>query len=140
MGAFSGCSSLVNVIIPETVKEIQPSSFSGCLSLKYIQFEGSEIKVSESMIQSKNHLGFPSAYHSHCETMGSSITEMIHRDVDIETLEVIKIIVPPSTKEKFTFNPVFSTWEYNQMQRRFQITESDENSKCLNDRSVKNGN
>lgn len=128
MGAFSGCSSLVNMIIPETVKEIQPSSFSGCLSLKSIQFEGSEIKVSESMIQSKNHLGFPSAYHSHCVTMGSSITEMIHRDVDIETLEVIKIIVPPSTKEKFTFNPVFSTWEYNQMQRRFQIIESDENS------------
>lgn len=127
-GAFSGCWSLIKMIIPKTVKEIQSSSFSGCLSLKHIQIKGSATKASESMIQSKNSIGFPSAYHSHSTLPGSIITEMLPQKVDVESLEVITVIVPPSAKGNYTFNPVFSTWEYNQMQRRFQIIESDENS------------
>lgn len=127
-GAFCGCSKLSRVIIPEFVKEVQPSSFARCWALKTIQFMGTETKASESIIQSKGYAGFPTAYHSHCVTMGSRITEMINGEVDVDSLEVITIIVPSSSKCNYTFNPVFSKWEYNQMQRRFEIIENDENS------------
>lgn len=126
IGAFSGCSNLLRVIIPESVLEIQSSSFCNCFSLNSIKFKGAQTNASDSIIHQKDYNKFPSKYHSHCVTMGSTITEMIHRDVDINSLKVITIIVPSSSKNNYIFNPVFSTWEYNPMQRRFQVIESDE--------------
>jgi len=125
-GAFSGCSSLSKVIIPESVKEIQPSAFAGCLSLKTIQFKGFETKASETIIQGNSFSELPSAYHSHCVTMGSRITELIEREVDVDSLEAITIIVPSLAKDKYTFDPVFNTLNSDSMQRRFQVIESDE--------------
>lgn len=127
-GAFCGCSNLLSVTIPESVKEIQPSSFSDCLSLKSIEFKGSKTNASDSIIHNLDYNIFPSAYHSHCVTMGSLITEEDQEDVDIESLKEITIIVPPSAKSNYTFNPVFSTTCDNPMQRRFQVIENDENS------------
>lgn len=125
-GAFCGCSSLSKIIIPESVKEIQPSAFAGCLSLKTIQFKGTETKASETIIQSKSFSGLPSEYNSHYIYMGSRIEELIPREVDVDSLEVITIKVPTLAKDKYTFNPVFDTLVYNPMQRRFQVIENDE--------------
>lgn len=128
-GAFCECSNLLRIIIPESVKEIQPSSFYHCMSLKSIVFKGSKTKVSESIINRIGYNNFPIAYHSHCVLMGSRILESIHREVDIDSLEVITVTVPLSAKDNYKFNPVYSTSDDNRnpMYRRFQIIESDEN-------------
>lgn len=128
-GAFCECSNLLRIIIPESVKEIQPSSFYHCMSLKSIVFKGSKTKVSESIINRIGYNNFPIAYHSHCVLMGSGILESIHREVDIDSLEVITVTVPLSAKDNYKFNPVYSTSDDNRnpMYRRFQIIESDEN-------------
>lgn len=129
-GAFCECSNLLRIIIPESVKEIQSSSFYHCMSLKSIVFKGSKTKVSESIINRIGYNNFPIAYHSHCELMGSTKFDSIHREVDIDSLEVITVTVPFSAKDNYKFNPVYSTWDdnLNPMYRRFQIIESDE--KC----------
>lgn len=120
-GAFLDCSNLLKIIIPESVKEIQPSSFFGCLSLKSVQFKGSKTKASESIIRRKDYNGFPSADDSRVIFMGSADLNIGVEDV--EPLEVITIIVPISAKDNYIFNPVFC----DDMARRFQIIESDEN-------------
>lgn len=130
MCAFSGCSSLKKVIIPKNVREIQPSSFSGCLSLKSIRFIGSNTKASETIIESKGFDKFPEMYDSHCALMGSTKldSDLEPVEVDVESLDVITIIVPKSANNNYKFNPVFSHWDHNQMQRRFLIIENDDNS------------
>lgn len=128
-GAFYGCSSLSKATIPESVKEVQPSSFYGCLTLKTIQFKGSNTKASESVIHHLSFNGFPSGYRSHRKLMGT-VEESFYHEVDVESLDVITIIVPHSAKCNYTFNPVYSkysSFEGKDMQRRFQIVESDEN-------------
>lgn len=44
VGAFSGCSSLVDISIADSVEDIQPDAFDGCTSLKYIKLP-SNLKV-----------------------------------------------------------------------------------------------
>ncbi len=129
-GAFLGCLNLLKIIIPESVKEIQPSSFYDCLSLKTIQFNGPNTKASESIIHSQSFDEFPSIYWPK-GLRGSSICDVFFREVNVESLDVITIIVPHSAKGNYTFNPVYSeytSFEGNDMQRRFQIVESNESS------------
>lgn len=52
-GTFSGCSSLTNVWIPDSIKEIQSSAFEGCLNLVRTEYNGTasqwdEITIGES--------------------------------------------------------------------------------------------
>ena len=129
VGAFYGCSNLSKIIIPQYVKEVQPSSFYGCLSLKTIHFKGTQTQASESIIWPISFNDFPSEYWSHSMLMGSTITESYYQEVDVESLDVITIVIPNSAKGNYTFNPVYpkNILEEVDMQRRFQIVESDEN-------------
>lgn len=129
VGAFYGCENLAEISIPKSVKEVQRSSFAGCFALKCILFEGRETKASESIIIQKKYNGLPSAYRSHKMTIGSIITEnLTYNKSDVESLEFIKVIVPPSSKNNYTFNPVFSVSDFYAMERRFKVIEHNENS------------
>lgn len=125
-GAFCDCSELLELTIPDSVKVIQPSSFAGCFSLKSIRFRGFETKVSESIIEGEKFNKFPDMYDSHNMAMGSCLEEF-EETIDWSNVrkygkeeKIITIIVPPSSRDHYTFKPVFSG-------RRFQIIESDEN-------------
>lgn len=51
--AFSGCSSLVDISIADSVEDIQPGVFGGCISLKYIKLPNS-LKVLKSGVLNGN--------------------------------------------------------------------------------------
>ena len=47
--AFSGCSALKKLIIPDTIKTIYASAFSGCLQLTDVIFEGINVVLKENV-------------------------------------------------------------------------------------------
>ena len=47
--AFSGCSALKKLIIPNTIETIYASAFSGCLQLTDVIFEGTDVVLKENV-------------------------------------------------------------------------------------------
>lgn len=127
-GTFYGCKKLRNVSIPKSVQEVNSAAFGECVSLERIELKGSATKASESIIEYKGYEHLPSAYHSHCRLPGCC-TDLIEweSEPEVESFKCITIIVPKSTKNKYTFKPVYHH-ERNQreMDRRFKIIENDE--------------
>lgn len=94
-----------------------------------IELKGSATNISESIIEYRDYEHFPSAYHSHHMLMGSCIGECdLNYKPNIESFKCITVVVPKSTKHKYTFKPVYHLdWEKRGMDRRFEIIENDEN-------------
>lgn len=61
--------------------------------------------------------------------MGSTISEFdLNYKPNVESFKCITIVVPKSTKYKYTFKPVYHLdLEKREMNRRFEIIENDEN-------------
>lgn len=128
IGSFWGCRNLRSISIPKSVYEIKSAAFGRCVSLERIEFKGLSTNTSESIFEYQDSDLFPSAYHSHCTTMGSFIEELdLNYKPDVESFKCITIVVPKSTKNKYTFNPIHHCqWNQREMDRRFNIIENDE--------------
>lgn len=129
-GSFYGCKKLCGISIPKSVQEVNSGAFCKCVSLEMIELKGSATNVSESIIEYIDYEHFPSAYHSHCMTMGCITGEIgdWNYEPNIESFKCITIVVPKSTKNKYTFKPVYHLeWDQREMDRRFKIIENDEN-------------
>lgn len=128
-GAFYGCNNLCTISIPKTVRDVNNAAFCRCVSLERIELKGSATNISESIIEYRDYEHFPSAYHSHHMLMGSCIGECdLNYKPNIESFKCITVVVPKSTKHKYTFKPVYHLdWEKRGMDRRFEIIENDEN-------------
>lgn len=128
IGSFWGCRNLRGISIPKSVHEIKSAAFGRCVSLERIEFKGLSTNASESIFEYQDSALFPSAYHSHCMTMGSFIEDLdLNYTPDIESFKCITIVVPKSTKNKYTFNPIHHLqWSQREMDRRFRIIENDE--------------
>lgn len=128
-GSFYGCKKLCGISIPKSVQEINSAAFGRCVSLERIELKGSATNVSESIIEYKDYEHLPSAYHSHCMTMGSCIDDLDwNYKLNVESFKCITIVVPKSTKNKYTFKSVYHLeWNQREMDRRFKIIENDEN-------------
>lgn len=128
-GAFYGCNNLCTISIPKTVRDVNNAAFCRCVSLERIELKGSATNISESIIEYRDYEHFPSAYHSHHMLMGSCIGECdLNYKPNIESFKCITVVVPKSTKHKYTFKPVYHLdWEKLGMDRRFEIIENDEN-------------
>ena len=128
-GSFYGCKKLCGISIPKSVQEVNSAAFCRCVSLETIELKGLATKASESIIEYKDYEHFPSAYHSHCITMGSCIDELDwNYKPDVESFKCITIVVPNSTKNKYIFKPVYHLkWNQREMDRKFKIIENDEN-------------
>lgn len=128
-GAFYGCNNLCTISIPKTVRDVNSAAFCRCVSLERIELKGSATNISESIIEYRDYEHFPSAYHSHHMLMGSCIGECdLNYKPNVESFKCITVVVPKSTKHKYTFKPVYHLdWEKREMDRRFEITENDEN-------------
>ena len=127
-GSFYGCTKLYGVSIPKSVQKVNRGAFGRCVSLEKIELKGLSTNVSESIFEYQDSELFPSAYHSHSATMGC-FTEVIDLDYtpDVESFKCITIVVPKSTKNKYTFKPIqHLNWSHDEMDRRFQILENDE--------------
>lgn len=129
VGAFYGCKNLRNISIPKTVQDVNSAAFCGCVSLERIELKGTATNISESIIEYIYYEHFPSAYHSHHILMGSTISEFdLNYKPNVESFKCITIVVPKSTKYKYTFKPVYHLdLEKREMNRRFEIIENDEN-------------
>ena len=128
IGSFWGCRNLRSISIPKSVHEIKSAAFGRCVSLERIEFKGLSTNASESIFEYQDSDLFPSAYHSHCTTMGSFIEELdLNYKPDVESFKCITIVVPKSTKNKYTFKPIHHRqWSQREMDRRFNIIEYDE--------------
>lgn len=128
IGSFWGCRNLRGISIPKSVHEIKSAAFGRCVSLERIEFKGLSTNASESIFEYQDSALFPSAYHSHCMTMGSFIEDIdLNYTPDIESFKCITIVVPKSTKNKYTFKPIHHLqWSQREMDRRFRIIENDE--------------
>lgn len=128
IGSFWGCRNLRSISIPKSVHEIKSAAFGRCVSLERIEFNGLSTNASESIFEYQDSDLFPSAYHSHCMTMGSFIEELdLNYKPDVESFKCITIVVPKSTKNKYTFKPITHlSWSEREMDRRFKIIENDE--------------
>lgn len=127
-GSFYGCKKLCGISIPKSVQEVHSAAFGECVSLERIEFKGLATKVSESIIEYLDYEHFPSAY-SHSALMGSflPLIEGETYEPNVESFKCITIVVPKSTKNKYTFKPVYLEWKQREMDRRFRIIENDEN-------------
>ncbi len=127
-GAFYGCRKLCGISIPESVKEVNSAAFGECVSLEKIVLKGLATNVSESIIEYKDYEHFPSAYHSNSALMGSfmPLIEDVNYEPNVESFKCITVVVPKSTKNKYTFKPYYLEWNKREMDRRFQILENDE--------------
>lgn len=127
-GAFWGCKNLRSISIPKSVHEIESAAFGKCFSLESIELKGLSTNASEAIFEYKDSELFPSAYHSHCMTMGSFIEELdLNYTPNVESFKCITIVVPKSTKNKYSFKPIHHReWSQREMDRRFQIIENDE--------------
>lgn len=128
-GAFYGCKNLRNISIPKTVQNVNSAAFCKCVSLERIELKGTMTNISESIIEYRYYEHFPSAYHSHHILMGSTISDFdLNYKPNVESFKCITIVVPKSTKHKYTFKPVYHLdLEKREMNRRFEIIENDEN-------------
>ena len=63
LGAFEGCSSLTNVVIPSSVTSIGTRAFSGCSSLTNIYYGGTAEQWNEISIGSSNSLDDATCYY-----------------------------------------------------------------------------
>lgn len=136
-GSFYGCSKLCNISIPKSVQKVNSSAFGRCVSLERIELKGIATNISESIIAYDDYdtlpSGYHSSYHSYNVPMGSTTDELIVDSNNIpdeelfeESLKCIKIVVPKSAKNKYAFNSVrHSKWEHHEMDRRFEIIETD---------------
>lgn len=129
-GAFYGCKNLRNISIPKTVQDVNSATFCECVSLERIELKGTATNISESIIEYRYYEHFPSAYHSHHILVGSTISDFdLNYKPNVESFKCITIVVPKSTKHKYTFKPVYHLdWEKREMDRKFEIIEDDENS------------
>lgn len=130
-GSFYGCRNLRSLSIPKSVQEVNSAAFSRCVSLERIEFKGSATNVTESIIADNDYGLFPSGYHSHYMTIGSVTEELPlykpEEELFEESLKCITIVVPKSTKDKYTFKTVrHINWNQHDMDRRFKIVENDE--------------
>ncbi len=128
-GSFYGCTKLCDISIPKSVQEVHSAAFGKCVSLEKIEFKGLATNVSESIIEYIDYEYFPSAYHSHSALIGAMpLIEDWDYEPNVETFKCITIIVPKSTKNKYTFKPIYHfEWNQREMDRRFKIIENDEN-------------
>ncbi len=128
IGSFWGCRNLRGISIPKSVHEIKSAAFGRCVSLERIEFKGLSTNTSESIFEYQDSALFPSAYHSHCMTMGSFIEELdLNYTPDVESFKCITIVVPKSTKNKYTFKPIHHLkWSQREMDRKFRIIENNE--------------
>lgn len=128
-GSFYGCTKLCGISIPKSVQVVHSAAFGECVSLERIEFKGLATKVSESIIEYLDYEHFPSTYHSHSALMGSflPLIEGGTYEPNVESFKCITIVVPKSTKNKYTFKPVYLEWKQREMDRRFRIIENDEN-------------
>ncbi len=128
-GSFYGCEKLCGISIPKSVQEVNSGAFCRCVSLEMIELKGLATNVSESIIEYIDYEHFPSAYHSH--RIKGSITRDIgdwNYEPNAESVKCITIVVPKSTKNKYTFKPVYHLeLDEREMDRRFKIIENDEN-------------
>ena len=130
-GSFYGCEKLCDISIPKSVQEVKSAALGRCVSLERIELKGAATNISESIIEYKDYEHFPSAYHSHCMLMGCCTSDISDYDYEpnIESFKCITVVVPKSTKNKYTFKPVYHFERYQrEMDRRFEIIENDENS------------
>ena len=128
-GSFYGCRQLCGISIPKSVQEINNAAFGKCVSLERIELKGLATNASESIFEYKDYELLPSVYHSHCMTMGSCIDELdLNYKPDVASFKCITIVVPKSTKNKYSFKPIYNLeWSRREMDRKFIIIEDDEN-------------
>ena len=72
--AFSGCSNLISIVIPESVKQINSAAFKGCTSLVRAEFASLEGLCGISF---EDRLASPLACAHHLYINGELITELV---------------------------------------------------------------
>lgn len=129
-GSFYGCKKLCGISIPKSVQEVNSGAFCRCVSLEMIELKGSATNVSESIFEDKDYEHFPHEYYSPNMTMGCCLVEDpdLNYKPNVESFKCITIVVPKSTKNKYSFKPVFHLeLDQREMDRRFKIIENNEN-------------
>lgn len=103
-GAFSGCSSLESVNLPDSLAGISNSAFNGCSSLASIEIPGSVVFIGDSAF--KNCLGIRSLTIGAKEPI--SISDNCFSGMNLSEIE---LYVPAGTKEKYLAADVWKNFD-----------------------------